>query len=341
MLQEKKRKADSDKKCIDDNNEEESTKKKKKQKIGRIYNKELLNGDTDSANEKLKQKLEAIEKKRAKNREKKIAKKSRAQSSGEILLQKLNNDKINSNVEALKTEVTHQSKKKKTNITAFEAKNIILQPSHLMFSEKQSNQKANKINNDEKETIATKTNEKSINNSVKSGINKENKLLKIFTGFSEIPVTPESVKIKRNRGFIEEPLTPRPIGFKVSSILPHNQEYIQQKTKKRKRTPTDIEEPSKLRPKPIWSASGKFEEIDTFEKNYSVNANANTEFKLGILNQPPIKKRYIDPLTQHGLSTFKTKAMYSQNSQRQSSKALLRQKEKEKLLKKGKGVQIK
>lgn len=305
-----------------------------------------------NSNEKLKQKLESIDRKRARNKEKKLAKKIKAQESNEIKQKEFKAAaKIEKQIEIIEPQVP--LKKKKSVLTAFEAKSMIMQTieqngKHTkekvecnvdQIKSTKTESKVMKMLNEAEssEKIAIKKDHKKKTEKLET--NKENRLLKIFNGFSEVPVTPESTKLKKNRGFHEVPLTPRPIGFKVSSILPSDQEYIQRKTKKRKRgsTERDIIEPSRVLPKPVWSASGKFEEIDAGTGYIALNANTNTDFKLSVLQQPPAKKRHVEPLKQNGLSSFKHKALYeSKLSVRQTTKDLLRQVEKQKLLKKGK-----
>ncbi|XP_058813425.1 protein slender lobes-like [Topomyia yanbarensis] len=89
------------------------------------------------------------------------------------------------------------------------------------------------------------------------------------SGFTEEPVTPEQQLLKRNRGFKEEPVTPKPIGFRVSSLLPAGQEELRiqaiEAKKKNKLIhphrirPEDVVEPAKTLPLPIWTRSGTFE----------------------------------------------------------------------------------
>lgn len=95
-------------------------------------------------------------------------------------------------------------------------------------------------------------------------------LARLESGFTEEPVTPEQQKMKRNHGFREEPVTPKPIGFKVSAMLPTGQQELAQHaalTKKHnKKTanagrvrPEDVQEPVRGLPIPVWTRSGTFE----------------------------------------------------------------------------------
>ncbi|XP_053697032.1 protein slender lobes [Sabethes cyaneus] len=91
-------------------------------------------------------------------------------------------------------------------------------------------------------------------------------------GFVEEPMTPEQQLLKRNLGFKEEPVTPKPIGFRVSSILPAGQEEMRsqavaaKKLKKHSQShrirPDNVTEPVKTLPLPVWTRSGSFEVED-------------------------------------------------------------------------------
>lgn len=102
-------------------------------------------------------------------------------------------------------------------------------------------------------------------------------LARLETGFTEEPVTPEQQKMKRNHGFREEPVTPKPVGFKVSAVLPTGQQELAQRaalTKKQNRKPAhsgrvrpeDVQEPVRSLPLPIWTRSGTFE-VEEFADN--------------------------------------------------------------------------
>ncbi|KAL1395012.1 hypothetical protein pipiens_011553 [Culex pipiens pipiens] len=95
-------------------------------------------------------------------------------------------------------------------------------------------------------------------------------LARLESGFTEEPVTPEQQKIRRNHGFREEPVTPKPVGFKVSAVLPTGQQELAQRaalTKKHNKKaananrvrPEDVQEPVRSLPIPVWTRSGKFE----------------------------------------------------------------------------------
>ncbi|XP_001847259.2 protein slender lobes [Culex quinquefasciatus] len=95
-------------------------------------------------------------------------------------------------------------------------------------------------------------------------------LARLESGFTEEPVTPEQQKIRRNHGFREEPVTPKPVGFKVSAVLPTGQQELVQRaalTKKHNKKaananrvrPEDVQEPVRSLPIPVWTRSGKFE----------------------------------------------------------------------------------
>lgn len=95
-------------------------------------------------------------------------------------------------------------------------------------------------------------------------------LARLESGFKEEPVTPEQQKIKRNYGFREEPVTPKPVGFKVSAMLPTGQQELAQRaalTKKHNRKPANagrvrpenVQEPVHGLPMPVWTRSGAFE----------------------------------------------------------------------------------
>ncbi|XP_055524631.1 protein slender lobes-like [Wyeomyia smithii] len=94
-------------------------------------------------------------------------------------------------------------------------------------------------------------------------------------GFVEEPMTPEQQRLKRNHGFQEEPITPKPIGFRVSSILPAGQEELRRQavaTKTGKKhsqsnriRPEDVIEPVRSLPQPVWTRSGAFEVEDVSE----------------------------------------------------------------------------
>lgn len=97
-------------------------------------------------------------------------------------------------------------------------------------------------------------------------------LSRLESGFLEEPMTPEHLQLKRNHGFKEEPVTPKPIGFRVSSLLPTGQEELQRQAivakKKKHYTDSsrirteDVKEPAKGLPLPIWTRSGTFEVED-------------------------------------------------------------------------------
>uniref|UniRef100_A0A1Q3F174 Putative translation initiation factor 5b eif-5b n=1 Tax=Culex tarsalis TaxID=7177 RepID=A0A1Q3F174_CULTA len=95
-------------------------------------------------------------------------------------------------------------------------------------------------------------------------------LARLESGFMEEPVTPEQQKIRRNHGFREEPVTPKPVGFKVSAVLPTGQQELAQRaalTKKHNKKaananrvrPEDVQEPVRGLPIPVWTRSGTFE----------------------------------------------------------------------------------
>lgn len=155
-------------------------------------------------------------------------------------------------------------------------------------------------------------------------------------GFAIDPVTPEQDRLQRNRGFVEEPATPRPIGFKVQSMMPPGQEFVKKANKKRKRVDVDIPEVSRLPPKPVWTASGAFEEIDAPETSeyipLSTNSRTTTHFGVSVLGKKHAKETI--PTATQGLSSFKMKALYKDKSHlRESSKETARKMEKQKLYK--------
>lgn len=155
-------------------------------------------------------------------------------------------------------------------------------------------------------------------------------------GFAVDPVTPDTDRLQRNRGFIEEPATPRPIGFKVQSMMPSDQDYVKKANKKRKRIDIDIPEPSRLPPKPVWTASGAFDEIDAPDTSdyipLSTNSRTATQFGVSVLGKKHAKEN--KQIASQGLSSFKMKALYKDKSRlRESSKDIARKMEKQKLYK--------
>lgn len=152
-------------------------------------------------------------------------------------------------------------------------------------------------------------------------------LLRIFSskddlvsGFAEEVVTPERDRLKRNRGFQEDPVTPRPIGFKVTPLMPSSEEYVRGKGKKRKRAQKDYPEPSRLPPQTVWTTSGSF--IVEDNANYiSLKTGANTDFGISILN--PKRRRVEEP--EPKFSSFKQSKLYeSRRIPREKPKTLLK-----------------
>ncbi|XP_058465686.1 protein slender lobes [Malaya genurostris] len=104
---------------------------------------------------------------------------------------------------------------------------------------------------------------------ITGGARKLKALTRLESGFMEEPMTPEHQMLKRNHGFREEPVTPKPIGFRVSNILPAGQEELRvqanaaRKNRKRVnphfRRTAQVLEPVRTLPLPIWTRSGTFE----------------------------------------------------------------------------------
>lgn len=321
----------------------------------------------------LKRSQELLEKKRERKRLKKQAKLEKAKEEGVEVVKnkKPKDDKENVNLSNKNKRETEQQqpKKKKTLLTAYEVKQQVLQDTDVENGKHDKRTKKKKTKTDQVlvqenvESIPDKENTehgppkkqkkkkakvlepvRESNHSEESSPPAKKRMLSILNpkgslnkqGFVVNIVTPEMDRLKRNRGFIEEPGTPKNIGFKVQSMMPTGQEFVKKANKKRKRVEVDIPEPSRLPPKPVWTASGTFEEIDAPESSdfipLSVNSHSATQFGVSVLGKKNGNET-TNAATQ-GLSSFKMKALYKDKSRmRESSKDLTRKLEKHKLYK--------
>lgn len=325
----------------------------------------------EAISQALKRSQEILEKKRERKRLKKQAKLEKAKEDGvEIVKNKKPKDdkeNVNSSNKNGNEVDQEQPKKKKTLLTAYEVKQQLFQDMDVQNGKQRVNKKKNmeivqqvepvadKENNDNVHVTKQKKKKKAkvlepIRESNQSDLslspssppakkrmlsilNPKGSLNKQASGFVVDPVTPEVDRLKRNRGFVEEPATPRPIGFKVQSMMPTGQEFVKKANKKRKRVEIDIPEPSRAPPKPVWTASGTFEVIDTSETSeyipLSTNSHSATQFGVSVLGKMNAKESR--PTTSQGLSSFKMNALYKDKSRmRESSKDLARKLEKQK-----------
>ncbi|XP_063704670.1 uncharacterized protein LOC134834068 [Culicoides brevitarsis] len=358
----------------DEGHDESLKKKKKKQKIGRKYNKDIEESTStkqEEISQAVKRSQEILEKKRERKRLKKQAKLEKAKEEGIDLTKKPKNDKENlSNNKHEKQD--EKPKKPKTLLTAFEVKQQLLQQQESTGVENGVKEKRDKNKSKKDEVVAVKAVPDKENSNIDDAKQKKKKktkkvlepvqesnhsdgsptsppakkrMLSILNpkgslnkqGFVVDPVTPDLERLKRNRGFVEEPVTPKPIGFKVQTMMPSGEEFVKKANKKRKRAERDIPEPSRLPPKPVWTASGAFEEIDVNDSSdfipLSTKARSATQFGVSVLNKKQTKENTNG--ASNGLSSFKMKALYNDKARmRESSKDIARKLKKQKLHKK-------
>lgn len=140
-----------------------------------------------------------------------------------------------------------------------------------------------------------------------TGSGKLKALKRLECGFVEEPVTPQHQLLKRNHGFTEEPVTPKPLGFRVSDVLPAGRAELEHKATEAKKNKaskkSEVKEPQKGLPQPVWTRSGTFDvqELDDVIDHSAVGKMKKPAGKSDYIALNPASKCstefYVKPLT--------------------------------------------